>query len=276
MKDHSGACPLGEHLPRVLQPLEHDIAVQTCADAAAEEMGQMRLADKKARRERIERERLGIVRADIAQYLADKRRVRLPGCAARAAAGRETQQLAHQLQQQPARDKLAARRVVRGLLRQTLDQDRDLRMRAVIKVSPRGKAAVREIRLRRDRGKILPADPQHDPFIRLIRRDVRPVQLHGIDQQDVVAQKRIAAPLDKVFHLAAEKVIHLIKIVVMQLDLLHFRVVIMKDLKIRPVHALPGIKGMRPFGHLAHLRIQYSARYAILQANYAILIAIVV
>ena len=215
------------------------------------------------------------MRADIAQDLADKRGLLPPG-GITLTAGREAQQLAHQLQQQSPRSKLAARRVVRGLPGQTPDQNRDLRVRAVIEISPRGKAAVREIRLRCDRVKILPADPQHDPFIRLVGRDVRPMQLHGVDQQDVVAQKRIAASLDKVFHPAAEKVIHLVKVMVMQRDLLHLGVLIMKDLKIRPVHALPGIEHMRPLGHLAHLCFQYSARYANLQADYAIFIAIVV
>ena len=120
-------------------------------------------------------------------------------------------------------------------------------------VVPGLKAALQEVRPLRLFSQILRVDPEDDALIGLLRGHRGPVQLHGTDEHQVPGKEGVVDALHQIVHPAAEEEIDLIKVVVMQRDLLHFRVPKVENFKISPRHDLPGIETLRPAPHPPHL-----------------------
>ena len=93
------------------------------------------------------------------------------------------------------------------------------------------------------------ADPQNDALIRIgIGGDARLMQLQRADEHPVAGAHTVDLVFHDIFHPTAQQQIDFVKIVVVQLDLVHIRRAVAVDLVVRRDHRLPGGIGVEVGG----------------------------
>ena len=86
-------------------------------------------------------------------------------------------------------------------------------------------------------------DPKNDPLIfPLLTAKHGLMQLHGRNQQHIPRCQQITAVFDVILNISGQEEIHLIKVMVVQGDLLQIGILITKNLKSGVVHGLSDIK----------------------------------